>query len=55
LGRTILHWLVIHPDVEHRQALVDQVVARGLSLDDKDVDGLSPRDWEAASQKDPAD
>jgi hypothetical protein len=46
LGRTVLHWLVIHPDRHGRQHLIDKLVNRGLSLDEKDGDGLSPRDWE---------
>jgi len=51
LGRTILHWLVVYrpyaktPDSEARATLVKEVVAKGLSLDEKDSDGLSPRDW----------
>ena len=50
LGRTILHWLVLSPDIEHRQMLVDYAVSRGLSWEEKDVDGLTPRDWQANSQ-----
>jgi hypothetical protein len=54
LGRTILHWLVGHPDIEHRQELVELLMKRGVSLDEKDSDGLSPRDWAVNSQKAPA-
>ena len=46
LGRTILHWLVVHPDVEVRNSLKQVLIERGLSMDTKDQDGLSPRDWE---------
>jgi len=44
LGRTILHWLVLRPERE-RTRLITEVTQRGLSLDDKDNDGLTPRDW----------
>jgi hypothetical protein len=50
LGRTVLHWLVVHPDVEHRQQAIDLAVARGLGMDEKDAGGLSPRDWAAGGQ-----
>ncbi len=51
LGRTILHWLVVYRDEQHRQALIDLALRRGLSMDDKDADGLSPRDWQTNAQK----
>jgi len=46
-----MHWLVIHPDREGRQRVIDDLVKRGLSLDEKDRDGLSPRDWESRANQ----
>ena len=45
LGRTLLHWLVMHPDVEGRDRLVGLLVEHGLSMESLDIDGLSPIDW----------
>lgn len=50
LGRTIMHWLVIHPDVRGSKLLIDELVRRGLNLDGRDSNGLSPRDWQANFQ-----
>ncbi len=45
LGRSVLHWLVVHPDAAERESMIQEVVTRGLSMDDKDSDSLTPRDW----------
>ena len=45
MGRTIMHWLVVHPNVQKREELITALVAKGASLEDKDNDGLSPIDW----------
>jgi len=49
LGRTVLHWLVSRRVREYERAeratLVHELVSKGLSLDEKDEDGLTPRDW----------
>ncbi len=49
LGRTVLHWLATHRVTPERDALVRFLVEQGLSPDQKDADGLSPRDWAAAN------
>lgn len=51
LGRTALHWLAVYTphagylSQEVKASLVQALLDRGLSLDDVDEDGLSPRDW----------
>ena len=49
LGRTVLHWLATHRNTPERDALVGYLVEQGLSPDQKDEDGLSPREWAAAN------
>lgn len=51
LGRTVLHWLATHRATPAREALVRFLVEQGLSPDQKDADGLSPRDWAAADAR----
>jgi len=50
LGRTGLHWLAVHSDVAGRDGLTADRVARGLSFDEPDADGLSPRDRQAGAR-----
>ena len=48
LGRTILHWLATHKRTPERDGLVAFLVEQGLSRNQRDADGLSPRDWASA-------
>jgi len=47
LGRTLMHWAATYGNDRERAALKQKLIERGLSLDDRDSDGLTPRDWEA--------
>lgn len=49
LGRSIMHWLAIHPDIHGREILINELLDQGLSFDLKNNDGLSPRDWQSNS------
>ena len=49
LGRSVLHWLATHRVTPERDALVRFLVEQGLNPDQKDADGLSPREWAAAN------
>lgn len=46
LGRTLLHWAAIYRTDREREALKQALIERGVSPDDRDADGLTPRDWE---------
>ena len=48
LGRTILHWLVIHPDTEGGAELARELIQIGLDIDEEDADGLSAMEWVTA-------
>jgi hypothetical protein len=50
LGRTLLHWAVIYPHAKGRQRLIDLLVKRGLRMDAKDKEGLTPADWKWRSE-----
>jgi len=51
LGRTLLHWAVIHPDVKHRDRLIALLLRKGLRMDAKNKEGLTPADWKWRSEK----
>lgn len=45
LGRTVLHWLAIHPNSKESEILSNELVERNLVKPLKDNEGLYPIDW----------
>jgi len=50
LGRTPLHWLAAASGIG---ALGDQLRLRGVRLDIRDEDGLTPLDWDWRARQSP--
>lgn len=50
LGRTVLHWFAARHGGTARQELVDELIARGASLDARDEDAMTPRDWQQVAE-----
>lgn len=53
LGRTLIHWAVLWPYSDERMELVETLLARGLSLDVPDADGLTAREWQQRFEASP--
>jgi len=45
-GRTLAHWAVVYPREDGRRLLLELLQQRGIDFDERDADGLSPRDWQ---------
>lgn len=45
VGRTILHWIAIHPDRDLRDTLWMTVVGKGVDPHARDGDGLTAQQW----------
>jgi len=45
LGRSALHWLAVHPDIENKHLLEQLLLARGTDPDLRDSQGLLAKDW----------